>query len=62
MKRFTIMLAALLSAMTLFAQGKTVNESLKLRQFNSVDISHVWNVQVRYGLPSVGFPFLLGRT
>lgn len=43
------MLAALLSAMTLFAQGKTVNESLKLRQFNSVDISHVWNVQVRYG-------------
>lgn len=49
MKRFTIMLAALLSAMTLFAQGKTVNESLKLRQFNSVDISHVWNVQVRYG-------------
>lgn len=49
MKRSATILAAILSAMTLFAQGKTVNEPLKIRNLTSVDLSSVWNVDIEYG-------------
>lgn len=49
MKRTVTLLTVLLSAITLFAQGKTVNKPCELRSFNSLDISHAWNVELKSG-------------
>lgn len=49
MKRFTTLLAASMSAMTVLAQGRTVDETLKLRDFTEVEVSSVWNVEIEQG-------------
>lgn len=49
MKRILILLAVTLSAINLFAQGKTVDKTLKLRDFNSINLSSMWNVELEYG-------------